>query len=49
MLAWYSIVYSAALTLGQSRYPHYRHHKDLNAWRMTPIWLKVSPERHGSR
>jgi len=38
MLAWYSIVYSAALTFGAARYPHYRHHKDLNAWRMTPVW-----------
>jgi len=40
MLAWYSAVYSLALTLGASRYPHYRHHKDLNVWRMTPTWAK---------
>lgn len=40
MLAWYSAVYSLALTLGASRYPHYRHHKDLNVWRMTPVWAK---------
>ncbi|HEU5075976.1 MAG TPA: hypothetical protein VFU02_17400, partial [Polyangiaceae bacterium] len=40
MLAWYSAVYSLALTLGESRYPHYRHHKDLNAWRMAPVWAK---------
>lgn len=40
MLAWYSIVYSVALTFGASRYPHYRHHKDLNAWRMAPVWAK---------
>lgn len=40
MLAWYSIVYSVALTFGASRYPNYRHHKDLNAWRMAPTWAK---------
>src|SRR5690606_35797780 len=40
MLAWYSIVYSMALTFGASRYPHYRHHKDLNSWRMAPVWAK---------
>jgi capsule polysaccharide modification protein KpsS len=40
MLAWYSIAYSAALTLGAGRYPEYRHHKDLNAWRMLPLWAK---------
>ncbi|HEY6722703.1 MAG TPA: hypothetical protein VI197_01695 [Polyangiaceae bacterium] len=40
MLALYSIVYSMALTFGASRYPHYRHHKDLNAWRMAPLWAK---------
>lgn len=39
-LALYSIVYSLALTAGEKRYPHYQHHKDLNAWRMAPLWAK---------
>lgn len=40
MLAWYSVIYSVALTFGQSRYPEYRHHKDLNAWRGSYFWAR---------
>ena len=39
-LAWYSAGYSLALTLGASRYPRYRHHKDVHTVREGYRWAR---------
>jgi capsule polysaccharide modification protein KpsS len=36
---WYSTVYSIALTLGYLLYPHYKHHRPLNAFLEAYRWV----------
>jgi capsule polysaccharide modification protein KpsS len=36
--AWFSGLYALANTLFGWRYPHYRHHRDLNALRQAGLW-----------
>lgn len=38
--AWYSTLYSLALTLGFVLYPRYRHHRPLNAWVEAFRWVR---------
>jgi capsule polysaccharide modification protein KpsS len=38
--AWFSTLYSLALTLGFFAYPHYRHHRPLNAWAEAFRWVR---------
>lgn len=37
--AWYSTLYSVALTFGFWLYPRYRHHRPLNAWAEAYRWV----------
>ncbi len=37
---WFSTVYSIALTLGWLLYPHYRHHRPLNAFSEAFYWVR---------
>lgn len=37
---WYSTLYSLAMTLGFFLYPHYTHHRPLNAWAEAYRWVR---------
>jgi capsule polysaccharide modification protein KpsS len=39
-MAWYATFYALALTHLGSGYPHYAHHRPLNAWWHTYIWCR---------
>lgn len=38
--AWYSALNALAFTLQGRSFPHYRHHRPLNAWKHTGWWVK---------
>lgn len=38
--SWYSTFNALAFTLANKRFPHYRHHRILNAWYHTFVWVR---------
>lgn len=40
LAAWQSIFYALACTLGWFAYPHYEHHRRINAWYQAYCWVR---------
>ena len=43
--AWYSALNALAFTLFNRGFPHYQHHRNLNAWYHTACWLRSAQRK----